>query len=152
MVQCPHPGGAGAYERGRGAGSSPVGSTPTHRHRSRLAAAPGSPCEGARQRTSTGGKKPSSVWREAAPRLKLASFVAHLNLHVLGLDDVDFVLVAAPNLIVDHSHAADGVVRTAEVHEVVVGQIPLTIWTATEWKLLITPSSPHIYLKDQFTV
>lgn len=55
--------------------------------------------------------------------------MAHLNLHALGLNDVDFVLVAAPNLIVDHSHAADGVMRPTEVHEVVVGQIPLAICT-----------------------
>lgn len=51
----------------------------------------------------------------------------HLDLHALGLDDVDLVLVAAPNLVVDHSHAADGVMRPAEVHQVVVGQIPLAV-------------------------
>lgn len=53
--------------------------------------------------------------------------MTHLNLHALGLNDVDLVLVAAPHFIVDHSHAADGVMRAAEVHEVVVRQIPLAI-------------------------
>lgn len=46
--------------------------------------------------------------------------VTHLNLHALWLDDVDLVLVAAPDFVVDHGHAADGVVRTAQVHQVVV--------------------------------
>lgn len=46
--------------------------------------------------------------------------VTHLNLHALWLDDVDLILVAAPDLVVDHGHAADGVVRTAQVHQVVV--------------------------------
>lgn len=45
----------------------------------------------------------------------------HLDLHVLGLDDVDLVLVAAPDFVVHHGHAADGVMRPAEVHEMVVG-------------------------------
>lgn len=52
---------------------------------------------------------------------------AHLDLHALGLDDVDLVLVAAPHLVVDHGHTADGVMRSTEVHEVIVGQIPLAI-------------------------
>lgn len=43
-------------------------------------------------------------------------FTTHLDLHALRLDDVDLVLVATPNLIVDHSHAADGVMRPAKVH------------------------------------
>lgn len=51
----------------------------------------------------------------------------HLDLHALGLDDVDLVLVAAPDFVVHHGHAADGVMRPAEVHEVVVGQVPLAI-------------------------
>lgn len=42
--------------------------------------------------------------------------MTHLDLHALGLDDVDLVLVATPNLIMDHSHAADGVMRPTEVH------------------------------------
>lgn len=46
--------------------------------------------------------------------------VTHLDLHALWLDDVDLILVAAPDLVVDHGHAADGVVRTAQVHQVVV--------------------------------
>lgn len=54
--------------------------------------------------------------------------MTHLDLHALWLDDVDLILVAAPDLIVDHGHAADGVVRTAQVHQVVVGQVPLAIW------------------------
>lgn len=51
----------------------------------------------------------------------------YLNLHRLGLDDVDFVLVPAPHPIIHHSHAAYRVVRVAQVHEVIVAEIPLTI-------------------------
>lgn len=58
--------------------------------------------------------------------------MTHLNLHALGLNDVDLVLVATPHFIVDHSHAADGVMRTAKVHEVVVRQIPLAICIKTQ--------------------
>lgn len=39
-----------------------------------------------------------------------------LNLHGLGLDDVHLVLVATPHAVVHNSHAADGVVRVAQVH------------------------------------
>ena len=54
-------------------------------------------------------------------------FETHLNLHAFWLNDVNLVLVAAPHFVVDYSHAADGVMRSTEVHEVVVGQIPRTI-------------------------
>lgn len=46
--------------------------------------------------------------------------MTHLDLHALGLDDVDFVLVATPHLIVDHGHAADRMMRPTQIHEVVV--------------------------------
>lgn len=139
MARCPRPGGAGACARGRGAGWSRAGSTPTRHRRSTPAAAPGSPCAGGRQRTSAGwgiedqfcaspqcfdpdeeGGRGRWVW-------------PHLDLHALGLDDVDLVLVAAPDFVVHHGHAADGVMRPAEVHEVVVGQVPLAI----------CPQEPH---------
>lgn len=41
---------------------------------------------------------------------------------------MNLVLVAAPDLIVDDRHAADGVMRPAEVHEVIVGQVPQAVW------------------------
>lgn len=75
-----------------------------------------------------------TTWRESALPFdaqwkinKWSRLGTHLDLHVFGLNDVNLVLVAAPHLIVDDSHAADGVMRPTEVHEVVVGQIPLTI-------------------------
>lgn len=58
----------------------------------------------------------SSPARASAGRTQ----VTHLDLHTLRLDDVDLVLVAAPDFIVDDCHAADGVVRTAKVHQVIV--------------------------------
>lgn len=61
----------------------------------------------------------------------------YLDLHVLGLDDVDLVLVAAPDFVVHHGHAADGVMRPAEVHEVVVGQVPLAICPQEPHKCII---------------
>lgn len=51
----------------------------------------------------------------------------YLYPHGLGLDDVDLVPVAAPHLVVHHTHTADGVVRPTQVQQVVVGQIPLTV-------------------------
>lgn len=50
-----------------------------------------------------------------------------LDLHGLGLDDVHLVLVAAPDAVVHDGHAADGVVRVAQVHQVVVAQVPLAV-------------------------
>ena len=73
---------------------------------------------------------------------------SHLNLHALGLDDMDLVLVAAPHLVVDHGHAADGVVGAAQVHEVVVGQVPLPVcWGRLENSL----DQNLIMLKSQST-
>lgn len=54
---------------------------------------------------------------KAEPKAKASNAKqTHLDLHALWLDDVDLVFVATPNLIVDHSHAADGVMRPAQVH------------------------------------
>lgn len=80
--------------------------------------APGSPCEGERRRTSTGQQQ--LVTTVASHQSRRGGQVTHLDLHALWLDDVDLILVAAPDFIVDHGHAADGVVRTAQVHQVVV--------------------------------
>lgn len=60
--------------------------------------------------------KSARYYRNLLPHTRQSGFITHLDLHALGLDDVDLVLVAAPNLIVDHSHAADGVMRPTEVH------------------------------------
>ena len=112
-ARCPRPGGAGACERGTAAGSSPTGWTPTRRRRSTPADAPGSPCEGGHRRTSTGRRRQQPVTTVASHESWGGGPLTHLNLHALWLDDVDLVLVAAPDFIVDHGHAADGVVRTA---------------------------------------
>lgn len=53
--------------------------------------------------------------------------LSYLNLHCLRLDNMDFVLVATPDSIIDHSHAADGVMSVAKIHQVVITEIPLTI-------------------------
>lgn len=54
--------------------------------------------------------------------------LSYLNLHCLRLDNMDFVLVATPDSIIDHSHATNGVVSVAKIHQVVITEIPLTIW------------------------
>lgn len=139
MALCLHPGGAGACAHDRDARLNPVGSTPRLHHQSRLAAVPDSPSEGGHRRTSAKQKGFSGVYyiittknnTEAADVSSAqrcdSGLVPHLYLHALWLNDVDLVLVAAPHFIVDDGHAADGVMRSAEVHEVVVGQIPLAI-------------------------
>lgn len=53
--------------------------------------------------------------------------LSYLNLHCLRLYNMDFVLVATPDSIIDHSHATDGVVSVAKIHQVVITEIPLTI-------------------------
>ncbi|KAK2097297.1 hypothetical protein P7K49_022748 [Saguinus oedipus] len=50
-----------------------------------------------------------------------------LNLHGLGLDDVHLVLVPTPHTVIHNRHAADRVVRVAQVHQVIVAQVPLAI-------------------------
>lgn len=75
-AQCPHPGGAGACARGTDAGWSLTGSRPTRRHRSRPAAAPGSPSGGGRRTTSTNSREPETERivrkkREEKPKLNV---------------------------------------------------------------------------------
>lgn len=61
--------------------------------------------------------------------------LSYLNLHCLRLYNMDFVLVATPDSIIDHSHATDGVVSVAKIHQVVITEIPLTIWGEKQvWK------------------
>ena len=55
-----------------------------------------------------------------------------LDTHELGVDHVDPVPVAEPDLGVDLDHAADGVVRLAQVQQVVVPQVPLAVRGAVE--------------------
>lgn len=81
--------------------------------------------------------------------------VTHLYLHTLWLDDVDFVLVAAPHLVVHHGHAADGVVGPPQVHQVVVGQIPLPVWQEdishkiTQMSRLDVPANMFKHMQSQ---
>ena len=56
-----------------------------------------------------------------------------LDTHELGVDDMDPVPVAQPDLGVDLDHAADGVVRLAQVQQVVVPQVPLAVCSAVEY-------------------
>lgn len=60
--------------------------------------------------------------------ITLMTCLSCLYFHSFGLDDVDLVPVAAPHFIMHHRHAADGVMRTTQVQQVVVGQIPLTVY------------------------
>lgn len=58
-----------------------------------------------------------------------------LYFHSFGLDDVDLVPVPTPHFIMHHSHAPDRVMRTAQVQQVVVGQIPLTVYTGKDHEI-----------------
>ena len=55
-----------------------------------------------------------------------------LDTHELGVDDMDPVPVSQPDLGVDLDHATDGVVRLAQVQQVVVPQVPLPVRGAVE--------------------
>ena len=92
----------------------------------------------------------SALW------LAVLSHVTHLYLHTLWLDDVDFVLVAAPHLVMHHGHASDWVVWPAQVHQVVVGQIPLSIWIGKITTIktgictgIFTQKQPYTHLNAQ---
>ncbi len=58
------------------------------------------------------------------PRVRVEAL---LHRHGLGVDDEDAVAVSAPHLVVHLDHGPDGVVRLAQVQEVVVGQVPLSV-------------------------
>lgn len=62
--------------------------------------------------------------------LLLTGFIelGYLYPHGFGLDDVDLISVATPHLVMDYRHAADRVMRPPQIQQVVVGQIPLTVW------------------------
>lgn len=117
-------------ERGTAARSSLTGWTPTLHRQSTPAAVPDFPCEGERRTISAKQSQAQSVQTFAKLRKKPHGDKSqvHLDLHTLWLNDMNLVLVATPHFIVDDGHAADGVMRPAEVHEVIVGQIPLTVW------------------------
>lgn len=49
---------------------------------------------------------------------------------------MDFVLVATPDSIIHNGHAADGMVSVTEVHQVIITEIPLTIYGEKQvWKV-----------------
>lgn len=57
-----------------------------------------------------------------SPKTKIIMRTSHslsetrLNLHALGLDHVDLVLVPTPDFVMNHSHASDGVVGSSQIH------------------------------------
>lgn len=54
---------------------------------------------------------------------------SYLNGHALWLNDMDFVPVSTPDMFVGyHSHTADGVVGLPQIQQVIVLQVPLTIY------------------------
>lgn len=70
---------------------------------------------------------------------------SYLNGHALWLNDMDFVPVSTPDMFVGyHSHTADGVVGLPQIQQVIVLQVPLTIYihTTVSQKLLI---QVHVY-------
>lgn len=123
-ARCQHPGGAGKCGRETGAEWNPAGWTPRCRLPPRPAGALGSLCEDGRRRTSAHGAtdRDSKTWKKKA-QLKtcLKGVVLHLYSHGLGLDDVNLVPVSTPHLVVHHRHAADWVVGSTQVQQVVVG-------------------------------
>jgi len=40
---------------------------------------------------------------------------------------LDFIAIATPHFVVHHCHTADGMVRTTEIQQVVIVEVPLTI-------------------------
>ena len=56
-----------------------------------------------------------------------------LHTHEPRVQDVDPVPVAQPDLAVDLHHGPDGVVGPAEVQQVVVTQVPLTLLVPVEY-------------------
>lgn len=50
----------------------------------------------------------------------LITIGTYLYFHGLWLNNIDFVPVATPDLVMYHCHAPDGVVRPAQVQEVIV--------------------------------
>lgn len=52
----------------------------------------------------------------------------YLDLHGSGMHHIDLVPVATPHPVVHDRHAADGVMLLPQVQQVVVGQVPLSIW------------------------
>lgn len=106
--------------------SNPNGWTPRYRPQPKLADELDSLCEDERQKTSAPTRRIYIVKRLTLTLqdnrwCDLRDKTLYLYPHGFGLDDIDLVSVAAPHLVVDYSHAADGVVGAAQIQEVVVG-------------------------------
>lgn len=71
---------------------------------------------------------------------------SYLNGHAFWLNNMDFVPVSTPDMFVSyHSHTADGVMGLPQIQQVIVLQVPLTIYvkeTTECQKLLI---QVHVY-------
>lgn len=79
-------------------------------------------------------------------QLKHIWMSSYLNGHALWLNNMDFVPVSTPDMFVSyHSHTADGVMGLPQIQQVIVLQVPLTIYvkeTTECQKLLI---QVHVY-------
>lgn len=84
-------------------------------------------------------------------RLSRSTPLAYLYRHGFGLDNVNLISVATPHLVMDYSHAADGVVWPPQIQQVVVGQIPLTVLKTQKnrVKKLNCYNKPYLFNKQK---
>ena len=57
----------------------------------------------------------------------MVSIDNYLYFHSPWIDDLDLVSITAPHKIVNSGHTSNGMVRTSQIQQVIVAQIPTTI-------------------------
>ena len=54
-------------------------------------------------------------------------FSCYLYFHTTWMNDLDFITIATPHFVMYHCHTTNGMVRTTEVQQVIIVEVPLAI-------------------------
>lgn len=55
-------------------------------------------------------------------------WICYLYFHASWMNDLDFIAIATPHFVVYYCHTTNGMVRATEIQQVVIVEVPLTIW------------------------
>lgn len=55
-------------------------------------------------------------------------FSRYLYFHATWMNDLDFITIATPHFVMYHCHTANGMVRTTKIQQVIIIEVPLTIY------------------------
>lgn len=78
---------------------------------------------------------------------------SYLNGHALWLNNMDFVPVSTPDMFVSyHSHTPDGVMGLPQIQQVIVLQVPLTIYVKKTTVSKVAHTSTCVLIKRNCSI